>query len=60
MFQGPIVAAHEINAADASNAGHAFGADTAKPRGPVAGIVLALPFSLVLWAVILGAARLWF
>jgi hypothetical protein len=48
MFHGPIVAAKEVAAAE-KTAG-----------GPIAGIALALPFSLAMWAILIGVVRLWF
>jgi len=54
MFEGPIVAAYELEMTEE----HAV-ADTVT-SSPIAGIAVALPFSLALWAVALGVARIWF
>ena len=48
MFEAPIMAAFQMTSAD----------ETA--TGPIAGIALALPFSLAIWAVIVGTARFCF
>lgn len=48
MFHAPIVAARELNAVEEI------------AHGPIAGIAVALPLSLALWAVVIGVARVWF
>jgi hypothetical protein len=54
MFEGPIMAAYELEMTEERTV-----TDTVA-TGPIAGIAVALPFSLALWAVVLGVARIWF
>ncbi|WP_267388146.1 hypothetical protein [Sphingomonas sp. GC_Shp_3] len=54
MYEGPIVAAYELQATQDTQA------DNSVRRGPIAGIVAALPISLALWVGLYCLARLWF
>lgn len=47
MLHVPIVATRELNDAEQV------------ARGPIAGIMVALPMSLAFWVIIIGVARAW-